>query len=233
VSEPPPYTESELVELVRSIDVRAPERLHSHVQALVDEHSAQRVRSPWAGVMFGGPSALRLRLGGAIGVAAAIALALVLALSPTGSPNALTLRQASPLTLRAATMVAPAQSATHPAELAASVEGVSFPYWEDHFGWRASGARVDRVDGRAVTTVFYTNASHQRIGYAIVSGTPAPPAGGGIVQSRDGTPYRYIKENGAWLVTWLRNGRRCIVSGQGIRWTTLMKLASWNDATAS
>jgi hypothetical protein len=233
VSEHPPYTESELVELVRSIDVSAPERLHSHVQALVDEHSARRGRSPWAGILLGGPSSLRVRLGGAIAVAAAAALALVLALSPTGSPSALTLRQTSPLTLRAATTAAPAQSATHPAELAASVEGVSFPYWEDHFGWRASGARVDRVDGRAVTTVFYTNASHQRIGYAIVSGTPAPPASGGIVQSRDGTPYRYIKQNGAWLVTWLRNGRRCIVSGRGIKWTTLMKLASWNDATAS
>ncbi len=233
MSEHPPYTESELVELVRSIDVRAPERLHSHVQALVDEHSARRGRSPWAGVMLGGPSALRLRLGGAIAVAAAAALALVLALSPTGSPGSPTLRQTSPLTLRAATMAAPAHSATHPAELAASVDGVSFPYWEDHFGWRASGARVDRVDGRAVTTVFYTNASHQRIGYAIVADTPAPPASGGIVQPRDGTPYRYVKENGAWLVTWLRNGRRCIVSGRGIKWTTLLKLASWNDATAS
>jgi hypothetical protein len=233
VSERPPYTESELVELVRSIDVRAPERLHSHVQALVDERSARRGRSPWAAVMVDGRSALRLRLGGAIAVAAGAALALVLALSPTGSPGALTLRQTSPLTLRAATMAAPAHSATHPAELAASVEGVSFPYWEDHFGWRASGVRVDRVDGRAVTTVFYTNASDQRIGYAIVSGTPAPPASGGIVQSRDGTAYRYIKENGAWLVTWLRNGRRCIVSGRGIKWTTLLKLASWNDATAS
>ncbi|HXN37726.1 MAG TPA: hypothetical protein VN892_06800 [Solirubrobacteraceae bacterium] len=233
MSKHPPYTESELVELVRAIDVRAPERLHSHVQALVDERSAQRVHFRWAGATLGSPSALRLRLGGAIAVAAAAALALVLALSPTGSPSALTLRQTSPLTLRAATMAAPTQSATHPAELAASVEGVSFPYWEDHFGWRASGARVDRVDGRAVTTVFYTDASHQRIGYAIVSGTPAPPASGGIVQSRDGTPYRYIKENGAWLVTWLRNDRRCIVSGRGIKWTTLMKLASWNDATAS
>jgi hypothetical protein len=232
VSERPPYTESELVELVRSIDVRAPERLHSNIQALVDEHSARR-RSPWARVMLGGPSALGLRLGGAMAVAAAGAVALVLALGGSGSSGAPTLRRTSPLTLSAATMAAPAESATHPAELAASVEGVAFPYWEDHFGWRASGARVDHVDGRAITTVFYTNASHQRIGYAIVAGTPAPPAGGGIVESRGGTRYRYVKENGAWVVTWLRDGRRCIVSGRGIKWTTLLKLASWNDATAS
>jgi hypothetical protein len=233
MSEQPPYTESELVELVRSIDVRAPERLHSQIQALIDEHSARR-RSPWAR-LIGAPSSLGLRLGGAVAVAAAAAaVALVLALSGTGSGGAtLTLHQASPLTLRAATMTAPAQSATHPSELAASVEGVAFPYWEDHFGWRASGARVDHVDGRMVTTVFYTDASHQRIGYAIVAGTPAPPAGAGIAQWRDGTPYRYVKENGAWLVTWLRDGHRCIVSGRGIKWTTLVKLASWNDGQAS
>jgi hypothetical protein len=229
----PPYTESELVELVRSIDVRAPERLHSQIQALVDGHSARRGDSPWARLL-GEPPALGLRLGGAVAVVAAAALAVVLALSGGGSgATTLTLHAASPLTLRAATIAAPAQSTTHPNELAASVEGVAFPYWEDHFGWRASGARVDHIGGRLVTTVFYTNASHQRIGYEIVAGTPAPPANGGIIESREGRPYRYIKEDGAWLVTWLRAGRRCIVSGRGIAWTTLVKLASWNPGVAS
>ena len=221
MSEQPPYTESELVELVRSIDVRAPERLHSQIQALIDEHSARR-RSPWAR-LIGAPifagSATRRRGGGGRcgcrGRAGACAERHRLGWRDADAAPGL------PLTLRAATMTAPAQSATHPSELAASVEGVAFPYWEDHFGWRASGARVDHVDGRMVTTVFYTDASHQRIGYAIVAGTPAPPAGAGIAQWRDGTPYRYVKENGAWLVTWLRDGHRCIVSdvaSSGPRW---------------
>jgi hypothetical protein len=232
MSEQPSHTESELIELVRSIDVRAPERLHSQVQALVDEHAARRRGSPWARLP-GIASPLGLRLGGAVAVVAVAVVALVLALSGGSGGATLTLHQASPLTLRAATMAAPMQSATHPNELAASVEGVAFPYWEDHFGWRASGARVDHVDGRAITTVFYTNAVSQRIGYAIVAGTPAPPASGGIVQWRAGTPYRYVKEDGAWVVTWLRDGRRCIVSGRGIKWTTLVKLASWNDGQAT
>ena len=37
MSERPPRTESELIELVRSIDVRAPEALHRRVEELVAE----------------------------------------------------------------------------------------------------------------------------------------------------------------------------------------------------
>jgi hypothetical protein len=224
MSERPSYTESELVELVRSIDVRAPEELHRKIEALVEEQSTRR-RSPWARSL-GGSRGLSLGLGGAVAVAAAAA-ALVLSFSGAGS-GALTLPDASALTLRAATMPAPAESPSNGTELAANVDGVPFPYWEEHFGWRSSGARSDSVDGRTVRTVFYTSGDGRRVGYAIIAG-PAPRASGGKIAMREGTPYRFLKENGIWVVTWIRDGHMCVVSGRGMDWVTLLKLASWND----
>jgi hypothetical protein len=110
-----------------------------------------------------------------------------------------------------------------------AVDGVAFPYWGDRFGWRASGARVDHIDGRTVTTVFYTDARGRRVGYAIVAGTPAPVASGGRVVWREGTPFRVTRENGAPIVTWVRDGHLCVVSGEGMGGATLLRLASWDD----
>ncbi|HSZ05939.1 MAG TPA: hypothetical protein VK778_12190 [Solirubrobacteraceae bacterium] len=226
MSEHRPQTESELVDYLRSVDVRAPDELHGRVQALIADADRAQRRSLWArGV--GARPALALRLGGAATALAAVAVALVLALSGGGAT--LTLREASALTLRPATMAAPAQSPGNPSQLAVAVDGVAFPYWEDRFGWRASGSRVDRIDGRAVTTVFYTDRRDRRVGYAIVAGTPAPAADGGRIVWREGTPFRLMRENGARIVTWVRDGHLCVVSGEGMGSATLLRLASWND----
>jgi hypothetical protein len=109
----------------------------------------------------------------------------------------------------------------------AAVQGVHFPYWEEHFGWRSTGQRTDSVAGRTVTTVFYTNRNGQRIGYAIVAGTPAPSMGGGPEKRRDGTSYRLQSTQGAEVVTWLRNGHLCVLAGRGVDGATLLRLASW------
>jgi hypothetical protein len=120
------------------------------------------------------------------------------------------------------------------ARLMASVDGIHFPYWDRPFGWRASGERVDSLDGRTIRTVFYSDARGRRIGYAIVAGAPAPAIDGGGVHWRKGTAYRLTKAHGAPVVTWLRDGRLCIVSGRGVDARTLLALASWQDAgTAS
>ena len=58
---------------------------------------------------------------------------------------------------------------------------VPFPYWEDRFGWNSTGSRTDRVDGRSITTVFYTDSHGRRIGYAILAGSPAPQVAGGVI----------------------------------------------------
>ena len=126
---------------------------------------------------------------------AAVAGALVAILSGGGTPT-LSVPQAAALTLAPGDRSGSVESAGHEDQLAAAVDGVAFPYWEDHFGWRSTGARIDRVGGRAMTTVFYGDGRGRRIGYAIVSGTPAPQMSGGVVAWREGTPYRLLDENG-------------------------------------
>lgn len=222
MSEPRPHTESELVELVRSIDVRAPDALHRELQALV---SSRRTASPRAER----PSIARGLL--AASALAAVAAVLAIALSAGGGAPAINLREASAPTLRGATAAAPSQSAGNRAQLAAAVEGVSFPYWEERFGWRSTGTRSDRVGGRAVMTVFYTDGHGHRVGYAIVAGIP-PRLSGGVVAWRGRVPYRLSSESGVPVITWLRDGHLCVMSGRGVSATTLLWLASWGGRSS-
>ncbi|HLM85317.1 MAG TPA: hypothetical protein VK272_03915 [Solirubrobacteraceae bacterium] len=213
---PSTQAESELVELLRSIDVRAPQELHRRIEAMVGERAPARRRRP---------PAIRWGLSGAAALAALV-LVLVLSLAGGGG-SVLTLRSAVALTLSPATMVAPAENPRDGMQVTASADGIPFPYWGESFGWRSTGERTDRVDGRAVTTVFYGGADGQSIGYAIVSGTPAPRVGGGIVEQRDGISYRVQMQDGAQVVTWLRDGRLCVLAGHGVSAGTLLALASW------
>jgi hypothetical protein len=160
--------------------------------------------------------------------AAAIAGALVAGLTGAGSPD-LSVHQASALTFREPTGPAPKHSRSDRDALAVAVNGVAFPYWEDKFGWRAVGTRTDRVAGRQVTTVFYSDRSGARIGYAIASGAKPPRIHEGMVARRGGTHYWLLNVNGAPVVTWLRAGHLCVVSGRGVDGATLLRLASWND----
>jgi hypothetical protein len=219
MTELPPHTESELIELVRSSDERAPDSLHRQVDTLVASRRRRRF-------------ALHPPVLGAVASAVVVVVALAIVLSGSGSPGP-SLRQAAAPTLRAATLPAPPESSANHAQLATAVDGVPFPYWEDRFGWRSTGTRSDRIDGRTVTTVFYSDASGRRIGYAILAGTPAPRIDDGVVAWRGGVPYRLLTVNGAEVVIWLRDGRLCVVSGRGVSGATLLKLASWSDHDAS
>jgi hypothetical protein len=242
-----PRSESELIEFIRSSDVRAPEALHERIQAL----SRQRSKLPWGRRVradegdtpgerraSGFPASSRAASGrlapllswklGAAVAAAAIAGALVAGLTGPGS-SSLSVRQASALTLRPATGAAPPHSRSDRPTLAVSVNGLAFPYWEDRFGWRAIGARTDRVAGREVTTVFYGNHRGQTIGYAIVSGANPPRISEGMMAWRGGVHYWLTSVNGVPAVTWLRDGHLCVVSGRGVDSATLLRLASWTD----
>jgi len=230
MTDPRRPTESELIEQIRSIDVRAPDSLHRRVDAMIARRSPRR--APRSGRRpadrparpFGvGP---RLAAGGAIAVVV-VALAIVVGLS--GGSSKLSVRDASALTLRAATSPPPAERSSDSRELTAAVDGVAFPYWSRHFGWRSTGSRTDRVDGRAITTVFYANRRGQRVGYAIVAGGDPPRMSGGVVSMRDGTSYRLLTVKGVAVVTWLRSGRLCVVSGRNVSGSTLLALASWDE----
>jgi hypothetical protein len=229
MTDPRRTTESELIEQIRSIDVRAPESLHRSVEAMIAGRRPRRAarggspRDDRQARSFGlGP---RLAAGGAIAVVV-VALAVVVGLS--GGSSKLSVRDASALTLRAATSGPPAERSSDSRELTASVDGVAFPYWGRHFGWRSTGSRTDRRDGHTITTVFYANRRGQRVGYAIVSGT-APAQSGGVVSMRDGTPYRLLTVKGVAVVSWLRGGRLCVVSGRGVSGAKLLALASWDE----
>jgi hypothetical protein len=231
MTEPRPTTEPELIEQIRAIDVRAPESLHRQVESMIADagkrsgaRPAARGNDRPAGAFRLAP---RLAAGGAI-AAVIVALAVAVGLSGGGS-STLSVRDASALTLSRATAPAPSESSADRRQLTAAVDGVRFPYWGGHFGWRSTGARTDTVDGRAVTTVFYTNRRGQRVGYAIVAGDGRAQMSGGVVSMRDGTAYRVLTVNGVAVVTWLRDGRLCVVSGHGVSGSTLLALASWDD----
>lgn len=228
MSDRPPATESELIEFVRAIDVRAPESLHRDVESMLAGRSRRGAsRREQDSPARAGRAAPRLAALGAIAaVLAALAIAVGLS-GGGGSPPSVD--RASALTLLPAKAAPPVESASNHTQLAASVDGVSFPYWSEHFGWHTSGARTDRIAGRTITTVFYENSRGQRVGYAIVSGAAPRRPAGSTVARRNGTPYWTISRNGVQIVAWLRGGHLCVVSGRGVRSATLLRLASWNN----
>jgi hypothetical protein len=232
-----------VAELVRAVDVRAPQALHRRVQEMVAAHPASRrrarsgpgprARNEAPGGGLSGALGGRLRPTLAAMAVAAIAGAAVALLtgggSHPGSGVAPSVSAASRLTLSAASTGAPGESRTHSEQLDVAVDGVAFPYWKERFGWRATGTRTDTIGGRGVRTVFYSGPRGRRIGYAILAGTPAPATGGGMVVWRGGVPYRLQRVGGVPVVTWRREGRLCVLSGRGVSDATLVRLASWSD----
>jgi hypothetical protein len=219
-----------VAEMVRAVDVRAPQELHRRVREMVASPASSRTGAR-GGVLAG---RVRPTLA-AMALAASVGAVLALLTGP-GSHRASSgpsVSAASRLTLSAATTGAPGESPAHSAQLNVTVDGVAFPYWGERFGWRASGMRTDTMDGRNVTTVFYSSPHGRRIGYAIVAGTPAPPESGGTVLWHGGTAYRMRRVGGVPVLSWQREGRMCVLAGRGVSAATLMRLASWNEGASA
>ena len=91
-------------------------------------------------------------------------------------------------------------------------------------GW--TGARSRRCSTPTPTAVESATRSSP--------GTPAPRIGGGVVAvARWSEPHVVLSADGVAIVTWLRDGHLCMVSGRGVSRATLLKLASWSDRDAS
>jgi hypothetical protein len=208
-----PHTEPELLELIRTIDVRAPDELHRQVRGMVADRTAHRRNAGFA-------------LGASMAAVAAVVVLLAVVLGGGGGSTRLTVGQAAQVLLRSATASAPGENPQAHGQLTETVDGVAFPYWNG-FGYRASGLRSDRIAGRAVTTVFYTDRHGQRIGYAIAASGPTAPASGGRVLWRAGTAYRVLAEKGLTLVTWMRGQHLCVLAARTVPGGELVKLASW------
>jgi hypothetical protein len=232
----PNITEADIARLAAT--VRAPESLHERIAAMATSEATNTAtgarRSPLTALRRRPPTPARRhpsRLGLAFALATALALVLAIAITaihPGGGSTSLDARSAAALALSPATLPAPSESANNRSELTASVGGVAFPYWKERFGWRDSGARSDTLGGRAVTTVFYSNPSGQRVGYAIVAG-PAPASHGGAVVQRWGVSYKLSSQDGANVIVWRRGGHLCVMAGRGVSPRTLLNLASWGS----
>jgi hypothetical protein len=140
-------------------------------------------------------------------------------------PDRPTVVQAAALADRPATRPAPAPAG--PRRLSAAVQGVAFPDW-GAVKWPATGMRTDRMDDRAVTTVFYAHAG-RTVSYQIVAGDPLPPPVATRQELVGDTVYRTFRAGDRTVVMWVRGGRTCIVSGSGVRTEVLRRLASWQS----
>jgi hypothetical protein len=164
--------------------------------------------------------------------AGVIALAVVALLPGSGGPS---VARAAQLASLGPTGGAPVVDAAHPDTLRDSVSGVAYPYWQDAFGFTASGTRTDRLDGRLVMTVYYAPDADptpaRTTGYTIVSGAALPQPGGAHVLRRHGTDFLSLKEGSRTVLTWRRDGHTCVLSaGPGVSVGTLLKLAAWRPS---
>jgi len=201
---------------------RAPARLRTRIEA--ERRAPQRDRG-WL-VPHG-----RLAYGGAA-AALAVAAAAVALLLPGGTPGSPSVSQAAALALRGSAEPAPAPNPSHPtATLARDVEDVYFPNWSGSFKWRAVGMRTDRLAGRKAVTVYYAYNGEQ-IAYTIVA-APALKRPGTTIHSVKGTALEKLTVGKRLVVTWRRAGHTCVLSGIGVSFAELSKLAAWRPVGAT
>jgi hypothetical protein len=195
----------------RAAIVSAPSSLRERVDA------AQRARDS---------SRRRRALVPAVAALAVAVLAAVLVL-PGGAPGGPSVVEAAALGQRPA--VEPAPRPATDKLLDRQAAGLPFPDWSQKFGWRATGARTDTLDGRRMTTVFYAKGA-QRIAYTIARGAAldAPDGSDRVVE---GTRVRLVRARQPAFVTWQRRGHTCVLSGTADP-GTLRKLAGWKGKGA-
>jgi anti-sigma factor RsiW len=222
LAESPPLA-AELVEQKRAVEVvrrasastAAPARLRARVEA----ERRPRVRRPGRRLVLG------------TGFATAAAAAAVLLLVLPGGAGGPSLASAAALSARPAVAPAPLSQPGEPKLLARAVGGVPFPNWREKFGWRASGQRADTLAGRRTATVFYRKQG-DRIGYTIVDGAPLSVPQEADTTRREGTELHTFVSDGRLVVTWLRGGRTCVLTGTGVPRDVLLKLAAWKGKGA-
>ncbi len=170
------------------------------------------------------------RLAPAAGIAVAMAaLALVLSSLFAGGQNPSVLEVHS-LLARGPEAPAPRAVPGARSELAAQVDGVSFPNLQlkPGFDWRAIGQRSDVLDGRATRTVFYKHEEHV-VAYTIVSGEPLGIPANAEPRSRNGVDVGLLRDqHGHDIAVFERGGRTCVISGHVERRSSLVRLATWS-----
>lgn len=162
-----------------------------------------------------------------LGLAGGLAALVLMVGAIGGGQVGLTVADAATTALRppTATVAEPRDEATTLPRVRGA--NLPFPYWEDRFGWVATGVRSDDVDGRRLTTVFYRRHGRQ-IAYTIVSGGALPAVAGAGTIVRSGVVVHTLRDfGGLRLVTWERRGHTCVLSGAGVPLSALTALAAW------
>lgn len=202
---------------IELLDAPAPTRLFARVEA---ERGPASSRARWPRVALVGGLAATL--------AATVLVVVLLSGSEAGAP---TIGEAAELSQRGATAPAPPADSAEPNLLAASIGGVAFPDYAESFGWRASGERTDDLGERMAGTVYYGRAGSE-IAYTIVSGEALEWPAGARLTTLEGIELRSFERDGETVVTWLRDGRVCVLSGAGVARDELLELAAWKGEGA-
>lgn len=204
--------ERRAVEALRAVaHVRAPESLRAFLAA--QELSSGRAPRPRRAVLTGGLAA----------ALAVLVLALILAL-PGGTPGSPSVSQAASLAARGPSAPAPPARHGHVGLLSRDVDEIYFPNWAG-IGWRASGERVDRLDGHLLDTIYYRGYG-RRVAYTIVGGAALREPAHAALTLRHGTALRSLGHGKNAIVTWRRAGHTCILSGARVPDRVLLRLAA-------
>ena len=157
-----------------------------------------------------------------LAVAGVAAVALTVALAASGGP---TVQDAAAFSGRPASAAAPAAIAER---LDLTQDGIAFPAWTGE-GWRATGSHRGEVGGRAATTVYYVKDGRE-IAYTIVGGEALDIPREGVDVDAGGTAVRLFDMKGRTVATWRKDGRTCVLSGDGVDGAKLAALAGSTDA---
>jgi hypothetical protein len=123
----------------------------------------------------------------------------------------------------------PPSRRAEPSLLNAAIAGVPFPNYAARLGRHATGTRADELDGRQTRTVFYAGGD-RRIAYSIVTGHALAWPVNAWRTRRDGTELRHRRRGEQTIVTWLRAGHTCVLSGARLSRDELLELATWNGS---
>jgi hypothetical protein len=203
---------------LRAIDAAARERAPASLRAslALAQPSARRV----------GPGRLAATLATAlVGVGAAAVVTVVVVV---GGGTAPTVAQAAVLTSRMPQLTVAEPGVDNGTLPGVRAVGLTFPYWEDHFGYKARGVRTVTLGGRLVKTVFYSRGASQ-VAYEIVSGPPLRQGGQVSTTELQNVKLSLMATSSGQVVSWLRDGHTCILIGSNTPVSTLQDLASWHE----
>jgi anti-sigma factor RsiW len=246
--------EDELADLARHVDGTLPEDRRAEVAARIAasprlssivELQGVTVAALRTTTAVGAPARLRGRvdarpaagsrrrrfvLGGALATAAVVVLALVL-VRPGGVAGGPSVAHVATLARKSPTLAAPAAVPGAPQLLRAEVDRLPFPDYAAKFGWKPVGARHDAPSGRDAITVYYKRG-RRTIAYTIVSGKTLDVPSGAQSTHRGTVEYRTLRHDARTVLTWVRRGHTCVLSGGAVRPAELITLADWRGKGA-